>query len=261
MPLTTKRNRINNSANILPTDKSVPINPRLISMAVAAIIPETTLDRFCLDSGIASRTVGRQVLEFLAENQIGKSDPTGSISFRAPDRLSVAMLGLASGCEVEQVSRMLAWKDFEQLASRILELSGYRTFTNLRLKRPRMEIDVIGFDPSSGLALIVDCKHWEHTNLSLISKYTIKQLYRAEMLLRRSHENEFWKGKVLKAVAVILTLRSEKLKFISGVPIVPVRQFAAFVNDIHCYLPLVNTVSAENESDVDKKSEPMKVPT
>lgn len=203
------------------------MQPELLVKALAAIEPETTLEKFQAASGIAGRSVAKGVLDFLASNNIGTTAKS-VIKFSGSDRLYAAMLALQIGCDIEQVSGYLSWKDFEKLASQVLRSFGYRTQTNLQLTKPRMEIDVVGV--SSGFAIAVDCKHWKRNSLSSIASFSERQASRAECLLK--HDN-----KISMAVPVIMTLHAESVRFAGGVPVVPVHKFKSFVVDVKGFLP------------------------
>jgi hypothetical protein len=193
----------------------------------------TTLEGFQSAAGIASISVARTVLDFLAERGIGRlagGDPV----FARSDRLKAAILSLHdAGCDARLVSEQLSWQDFEGLASEILTSFGYATINNMRLKRPRIEIDVVGI--SSDMAILVDCKHWKRSNRSLISVYAKKQEIRALRLVR---EDE----RVVNAVPVILTLNTESVRFVEGVPIVPVIQLRSFLADLQSHLSEIRVI-------------------
>ena len=157
------------------------MHPDLLVKVLAAIEPEKiiSLDRFQKAGGISSRSVARSVLDYLEANNIG-SVSKSLVKFSQADRISAALLALQMRCDIEQVSRCLSWKDFEMLASEILQSFGYRTRTNIWFVKPRMEIDVVGTD-LDGFTIAVDCKHWKRSNLSSISKYSQKQAARAQL--------------------------------------------------------------------------------
>lgn len=202
------------------------MHPELLAKALAAIEPETTLEKFRAASGIASRSVAKSILDFLASNGIGVS-AKGAIKFSGSDRLYAAMLAIQMGCDIEHVSTQLSWKDFEKLASEVLRSLGYRTQTNVQLTKPRMEIDVVGVN--SGFAIAVDCKHWKRAGLSSIADFSKKQAARAERLL----DNK----KISLAVPVIMTLHAGSARFAGGVPVVPAHKFKSFVMDVKGFLP------------------------
>jgi hypothetical protein len=155
------------------------------------------------------------------------------MSFSPKDRLAAAALALESGCDPEQVSMHLSWKDFEQLAAGVLASLGYRTKTNVRFTKPRMELDVVGV--SAGLAIAVDCKHWNRNNGSSIAQFCEKQARRVEELVRRD-------AKIQKGVPAILTLHAPRVRFVAGVPVVPVAQFRSFVIDMQGFMGEIRVV-------------------
>jgi hypothetical protein len=203
------------------------LHPDLLLKALTAIVPETTLETFQTASGISSRAVAKDVLNFLARNNIGAIGKS-TIRFSGSDRLYSAMLALQSGCDIEHVSGCLSWKDFEKLASKTLGSFGYRTQTNVHLSKPRMEIDVVGV--SSGFAIAVDCKHWKRSSMSSIANFAEKQAARARRLIKRD-------GTIFQVVPVIMTLHAESMRFAGGVPVVPVHKFRSFIMDVRGFLP------------------------
>jgi hypothetical protein len=96
-----------------------------------------------------------------------------------------------------------------------------------------MEIDVLGI--SSGMAVIVDCKHWKRSNASLISVFSKKQEMRA---IRLVNEDQ----RIMQAVPVILTLNAELVRFVGGIPIVPVIQFKSFLMELQSHLSEIRVI-------------------
>lgn len=203
------------------------MHPGLLVKALAAMEPETTLQQFQSTSGIESRSVAKSVLDFLALKGI-VTISRNKIKFGVTGRLHTAMLALQSGCDIEQVSGHLSWKDFEKISSSVLASFGYRTSTNVWLTKPRMEIDVVG--TSSGFAIVVDCKHWKKSSSSSIATFAKKQAARAEHLLNQDKT-------ISRAVPVIMTLHASSVRFVGGVPIVPVQKFKSFVMEVEGFLP------------------------
>ena len=219
------------------------VHPRLLLKAIAGITSsETTFDKFQLETGITSKTVAKDILEFLKSNQIG-SITSGRALFTASDKLKTAIISIKMGCDTEEISKYLCWKDFELLASEMLVSAGYKTQSNLRFTKPRMEIDVVGINAS--LAVVVDCKHWEKSNLSSILLCARKQIKRTESLLWRLQENYDYRN-VTRAIPAILTLHAEKVKFLEGIPIIPISHFRSFIENIQGYLRTIQTVARVN---------------
>ncbi len=197
--------------------------------ALAALSQDTTLDQFCHEAGIASRSVARRLAEALLSQGIGRGSAASAMSFSPCDRLAAAALALEAGCDPEGVSQHLTWKDFEQLAAQVLTSLGYKTRTNVRFTKPRMELDVVGIGPS-GLALAGDCKHWNRASPSSLSAHCTRQAKRAEELLKRESE-------ISAVVPVVVTLRAARILFVGdGMPIVPVAKFRSFAMDVRGFL-------------------------
>jgi hypothetical protein len=213
------------------------MHPDLLVRALAAIEPEKiiSLDSFQKACGITSRSVAKTVLDYLEDHNIG-SVSKNLVKFSGADRISAAVLALQMRCDVEQVSRHLSWKDFEKLASELLASFGYSTRTNVWFVKPRMEIDVVGIG-SDGFTIAVDCKHWKRSNLSSISKFSQKQAARAERLIK-------YDKTICQVVPVVLTLHTESLRFVGGVPLVPIHRFRAFIMEVKGFLPEIYVAPA-----------------
>ena len=196
-------------------------------------IDASTVDEFQAASGLSSRSVAVHVLQELTKEGIGNFDKSTGVVFGAADRLRCAVAAIHCGCDIEDVSALLTWQDFEALASETLRAHGYNISRNLRLKKPRMEIDVVGV--SSTLALVVDCKHWKRYSRSAIAKYCELQATRSKRLLSSL--------RVERAVPLIVTLHAPGCRFIDGIPIVPVNQLASFVAEVEGNLASMRVIS------------------
>jgi hypothetical protein len=103
-----------------------------------------------------------------------------------------------------------------------------------------MEIDVIG--ANNKLAIVADCKHWKRYSLSSISSYVEKQIRRTMMLCRAKGRTKY---NISHAIPIMLTLYSIDVKFIDGVPIVPISKFNSFIEDVSLYLSEIRVISAK----------------
>lgn len=197
------------------------MHPELIIRTISGMIsPRTSIDEFMANSMIFSKSVARDVLHYLHLRGVG-SISTGVITFVPSDRLKTALMALQYGCDIERVSIALTWRDFEAFAVEVLKGFGYKTHLNVRFRKPRSEIDVIGID--SRHAIVIDCKHWKRSDISSIYKYAKKQLIRTQHLLQSKTTT------ITSAMPVLLTLHSEKVKFVNKVPIIPINALAAFL--------------------------------
>jgi Restriction endonuclease len=210
----------------------------LLVKVIAAIEPEKVISHteFQLVCGITSNSVAKSLLNYLQANDIGYYLSRDEVRFSASDKIYAALLALRVGGDIEQVSTYLTWKDFEKLASELLTSFGYRTRTNVRLAKPRMEVDVVG-TALDGFTLAVDCKHWKRNNLSSISSFCEKQAARAKRLIE--HDKS-----ISQVVPVVLTLHAESVSFVHEVPLVPILKFRSFLLDVKGFLPRMYVVYA-----------------
>lgn len=211
------------------------MNPELLAMAIPAISQETTLKEFQTKSGFG-KTTARGVLEFLIKSGIGRIS-RDSFSFSKVDKMKLAILALQSGNDIESISRSLSWQDFEAFASDLLNLAGYVAECNLHFSKPsRMQIDVVGVNYNSQLAIVADCKHWKRNDLSSIASYARKQAERASKLLVH-------RRKISHAIPIVLTLHAMDIRFVDSIPLVPVAKFNSFIKEVPLYLSEVKVIS------------------
>lgn len=212
------------------------MHPELLARAISGISSETTAELFRIRARIVSELVAERVLDFLSNNGIGTSSGS-KILFSKEDRLKIAILALKMGCDIEQISIQLDWKDFEALTSKILRLSGYKTAVHVFFSKPRMEIDVVG--TNSKFAIAVDCKHWKNSSLSTLSSYVKKQIERTKILLAKE-------SNISSAIPMILTLHYNKVRFIEGTPVVPITEFNSFLNGLEDNISGVYVLYSKN---------------
>ena len=97
-----------------------------------------------------------------------------------------------------------------------------------------MEIDVVGI--KMGIAMLIDCKHWKKNSSSALQNVVLKQVERTKHYVAKTQ------GSI--AVPVIVTLYQDRIDFINKVPIVPIFQFASFVDEFYGNLDDMKQVKA-----------------
>ncbi len=124
--------------------------------------------------------------------------------------------------DTEAFSSKLDWKQFEGLAELAFRTFGYKTIKNFRIKKPRVEIDLVA--TSSKIGFAVDCKHWKRTvGMATMINISERQIKRSELVLATIQEME-------RIIPVILTLHDEQLTVLpNGVPVVPVQKISDFI--------------------------------
>ncbi len=194
-----------------------------------------TVEDFSMVSKTDEET-SEKVLGELVQSGIGSYNcDNGIFNFTQADKLKTAVLALQKGAYVEDVSSKLDWKDFEGLVAEILQSKNFATIRNMILKKPRMEIDVIGI--RLGIAMLIDCKHWNRLNASALRDAAEKQVERTKHYVANT------RGAM--AVPVIVTLYQDKVDFIKKVPIVPISQFSSFVDEFYGNLDKMESIESD----------------
>jgi len=195
------------------------------------IIPgEISLEDFSAVVAL-NKSQSQKILEEFFQNGIGTKKSNG-YEFDVSDRLKASLFLLEKGAPLDEIAESLDWKNFEGLVSEILESKNFATIKNMILTKPRMEIDVVGI--RLGVAMLIDCKHWKYSSHSALSSAVKKQIDRTKHYVSKT------KGAM--AVPVIVTLFSDRVNFIDKVPIVPILQFSAFVDEFYGNLDKMNSI-------------------
>jgi Holliday junction resolvase-like predicted endonuclease len=147
-------------------------------------------------------------------------------------KLRTALLAIKNGMPIEEASRYVDWKDFEGLVAEILESKHFQVIRNFRMKKPTMEIDVIGL--RLGVAVLIDCKHWKRMSHSMLETIVRKQIERVKHYVANTKD--------VVAVPTIVTLYQEETSFINRVPIVPILQFSSFIDEFYGNLEDIRTL-------------------
>ena len=148
------------------------------------------------------------------------------------NKLKTALSAIKSGAPIEEASRDVDWKDFEGLVAEILESKNFEVIRNFRMRKPTMEIDVIGIHLV--IAVLIDCKHWKRMTNSALEKIVLRQIDRVKHYVTNTDE--------VVAAPVIVTLYQEETKFVSKVPIVPIIQFSSFIDEFYGNLEEIRTI-------------------
>jgi len=148
------------------------------------------------------------------------------------NKLKTALSAIKSGTPIEEASRDVDWKDFEGLVAEILESKNFEVIRNFRMRKPTMEIDVVGIH--LGMAVLIDCKHWKRMTNSMLEKIVLRQIERVKHYVTTTDE--------VVAAPVIVTLYQEEIRFINRVPIVPIIQFSSFIDEFYGNLEEIKTI-------------------
>lgn len=132
---------------------------------------------------------------------------------------------IMSGYDIEKVSRMLSWREFERFCANVLRASGFAVRENLVLRKPRRQVDVYGV--SGSFALSVDCKHWRRSvGDSVLATVAAGQLERSRLLRERLLPDS------PPIASAVLTMLNERPGVVGGVAVVSLLSLRSFLNSM-----------------------------
>jgi Holliday junction resolvase-like predicted endonuclease len=186
-----------------------------------------------------SSQIGEKLLRKL-QNQTFIYLKKSFVEADAIQRLKLAVYVIELGADFERVCSFLDWREFEGMASVILERNGYIVKQNLWFRHlgKRWEIDVVGY--KKPIILCVDCKHWRYgMHPSALKKIAEEQKKRTAALAKSLStfvgKFDFASWDNAKIVPAVLSLFPGRFKFYDDMPIVPVLQFQDFINQLPAY--------------------------
>jgi hypothetical protein len=156
------------------------------------------------------------------------------------DRLKLAVRAVSLGADIEHVSNLLRWQEFEEIAAMALRNNGFVVSKNVRFKHAgrKWEIDAVGC--KRPLVVCIDCKHWMRAmSPSVLGKVAQAQADRAEALAEVlpsvKLQLDCVKWESAQFVPAILSLVQGSFKFYCDIPIVPVLQLQDFLSQLPAY--------------------------
>jgi len=155
-------------------------------------------------------------------------------------RFKLAIKAASLGVDIEQLSNLLCWQEFEEITAFALQNYGYTVMNNIHFKNTerKFEIDVVGC--KKPLVLCIDCKHWQHA----ITSSALRRIVEAQIERTKSFADSLPTPKLnfectqwgnAKFFPIILALWPSAFKFYYEVPIVPVLQLQDFLNQLPVY--------------------------
>ncbi len=188
-------------------------------------------------------TVTLDLLEKLQKENLIYLKPS-SIEINGGSRLKLAIKASQLGADIEQISDLLCWQEFEEIAALALKNNGYVVQNNVRFKHneKRWEIDVVGC--KKPLVVCIDCKHWQRAiAASALKKIVDLQIQRthalADSLPNINIKLECTRWEKAKFIPTVLSLIPSSFKFYEKVPVVPVLQLQDFIHQLVAYTEML----------------------
>ena len=216
--------------SIMNQTQQLKIHPKMIIGLQGIIEGGISVKDFSAVTKI-SDAESKIILDEFIKNNIGTKEDN-SYLFEDGDKLKIAISLLEKGYPIDEISVALEWRDFEGLTAEILSEKNFAVIKNMMLTKPRMEIDVVGI--RLGIAILIDCKHWKRYSPSALSAAVQKQIERTKQYVKKTPG--------AMAVPVIVTLYQDKIDFIENVPIVPIFQFASFIDEFYGNIDQMKTI-------------------
>lgn len=161
----------------------------------------------------------------------------GFVEITSGSRLKLAIQAIALGADIEHVSNLLCWQEFEEITALALKDNGYAVANNVRFRQARRkwEIDVVGC--KKPFVICIDCKHWQHAIAPSALKRIVESQIERTCALADSLPNPYLRFECTqwsdaKFMPVILSLVPSAFKFQARVPVVPILQLQDFLNQL-----------------------------
>jgi hypothetical protein len=165
----------------------------------------------------------------------------GMINVDSLQRVKLALRAIQIGADLERVSSLLSWQEFEKIAAIGFEQNNYQVIRNMRFKQDdrKWEIDIVGY--KKPIVVCGDCKHWHHgMHPSTLKRIVHEQTMRTNALFnalpKLSGKITFAEWENPKFVPAVLSLVAAGSKFYDKVPVVPVLQLQDFLSQLPAYI-------------------------
>jgi hypothetical protein len=199
---------------------------------------ETTIEELQAKAKIP-REEAALASSYLEERGIIDTVEHGTIDLEDVDRISLSLLAIEEGIDVEAATRNLSWRDFERFAGESLKAENFKVLSNLYFinRGDRRQIDLLGI--KEPLILSIDCKHWRFRfSSSRILAAVEAHIERTQALADHVTRKGEIKGlslthrKCYMLPVMVLLAEPYDHRIVSGVPVVPLLKFRDFLRNI-----------------------------
>lgn len=140
------------------------------------------------------------------------------------ERVKAASALVMMGVEGDRIARYLRWREFEELSAELLKEAGYTVYLDVRIceEKKRYQIDLTAY--STGLLLVIDCKHWVKPPAYAQRRRIISmQEQRIKALTKLNGEVQ------VRITPIVFTLYEPKELIVGGYPYIPLRKIKGFI--------------------------------
>ena len=150
---------------------------------------------------------------------------------------------IKSGVDALSISRILDWKQFENIIATIFDQMDFTVITNFRFKDEftRYELDVLAF--KYPYLFIIDCKYHQKASSAMLKNAADKQKERAEILVEMFPilSDELIRKlslplrRNLLIIPLVISWRENTVQFHKDIAILPYQQLPGFLQEIDEY--------------------------
>nr|KJR71323.1 MAG: hypothetical protein TU36_08590 [Vulcanisaeta sp. AZ3] len=210
-------------------------NVERLAKSLIALSKEGVFSRESLEelSGFKGSLIDSFLDSLLSEGVLVKVGD-GYKSSLPPHRLIKYFMEKGLNVDLEELSGLLPWDEFEALIRLIFEEWGFRVVSRLRVPAmgTRVEFDVIAFKEPR--VLLIEAKRWRRISSS-ISMIVEKHLKKVELVSRKpevlmNRLGVRWGEALL--IPIIITWHKIAMQVIDGMPIVSIYQVNSFIMEL-----------------------------
>ncbi len=160
----------------------------------------------------------------------------GAIEITLEQRLEIAKRAVRVGADLERVSQVLGWLEFEEMSAYTFEANDYNVKRRFRFnaKGRRWEIDVLA--TKKPLIVCAECKHWAQGLGNMTARKIVEAHLEKIQVLSKNPEILVDKG-LLKGwnyatfVPMALSLQPARNKIYRKIPVVSVFELPSFLSE------------------------------
>jgi len=152
----------------------------------------------------------------------------------------IVSAALQNGLQLDEILRILTWRNFELIVAGIYELNGFHTIRNFHFttRNGKNEIDIIAI--KNQYAHIVECKHWLKTrvtsNITRIVEHHLTRTTHFKDIAQRVFTRLVLNKPEIILIPVIIVPPKNIPEIVSGVPIVTLYKLQDFINRFEEYI-------------------------
>jgi len=190
-----------------------------------------SIDEFC-----RKYNIDRSILDS-ATKRLEQYLTIDSDSITLLDRVGFAVESMKLGIPAYDIVKLMNWREYEALCSKILSTYGFKILRNIRfsVQGKRFEVDIVAI--RSPYVLIIDCKQWLRLKgrSTALLEAIMRHKERFESFLKVAPEILRLPIKIvfgLKFIPVLITFYTQDQLIVDGVIAIPLEGLSRLIVDL-----------------------------